>query len=136
MRFRSGSVLLLLFMTLWGCSPTGPYPVPVQGTVTLDGKPLADGIVSFITLGQVPEPVEIKEGKFVGKVKWGKRRVELAAYRPYQIPPEIPESMHAMMKPGKENYLPEMYNIKSELTADVQQAGPNAFKFEMVSQSQ
>jgi hypothetical protein len=60
--------------------------------------------------------------------------VEIAAYRPYQIPPEIPQSMHALMKDGKENYLPEIYHMKSQLTAEITPTGPNTFKFELSSQ--
>ena len=126
--------LLGATILLGGCAPTGPYPVPVQGTVAFDGKPLDAGKISFITLGQVPEPVDIHNGKFVGQAKWGARRVEIAAYRPYQIPPEIPASMHSMMQDGKENYLPEKYHKQSTLTVDIQQRGKNEFSFELSSQ--
>lgn len=118
---------------LSGCRNGEPYPVPVSGTVTLDGKPMKDGEIAFVTLGQVPEPVVITDGKFNGKVLWGKRRIEFAAYRPYQIPADIPESMHALMKDGKENYLPERYHRNSELTAEVLESGPNQFSFALTS---
>jgi hypothetical protein len=119
---------------LCGCGSNEPYPVAVKGTVSLDGKPLAEGQISFITLGQVPEPVEIKDGKFQGKAKWGSRRVEIAAYRPYPIPPSVPLSMHALMKDGKENYLPEIYHTHSTLTAEVQKNGNNDFTYDLKTQ--
>ena len=135
-RFSSCSFAALLILSVVGGCNRGAsdYPVPVQGTVTLDSKPLAEGKISFITIGQVPETVDIIEGKYNGKVRFGTKRVEIAAYRPVQIPPGIPESMHALMKPGKENYLPEIYQAKSTLSRDIQKVGPNTFNFELSSQ--
>jgi hypothetical protein len=130
---RGVACLLIASTLIAGCGKSGPYPVPVGGVVTLDGQPLAEGVISFINLGEVPESVAIKEGKFTGKATWGHRRVEVAAYRPYQIPPEIPPSMHALMKDGKENYLPEKYHTHSKLTAEITRSGPNEFKFELMS---
>ena len=125
--------LLFALLLLAGCGSRGPYPVAVQGIVTLDGAPLAEGVISFITPGQVPEPVDIKNGTFSGKAKWGKRRIEIAAYRPYQIPPEIPASMHSLMKGGQENYLPDIYHTNSTLSEEVVQSGPNKFEFKLLS---
>src|ERR1700733_7723987 len=99
----------LLALILAGCGPKTPVPVPVKGTVTLDGNPLPEGRISFITPGQVPEMLDVKDGRFEGKVKPGKKRVEVGAYRPTRIPDHIPASMRAMMKDGKENYLPPRY---------------------------
>ena len=117
-----------------GCNPGEPYPVAVQGTVTLDGQPVNDGKISFVTLGQVPETLDVQAGKFNGKARWGQRRVEIAAYRPYQIPADVPAHLHELMKDGKENYLPEKYHRQSTLTANVQQAGLNEFHFDLASQ--
>lgn len=135
MRFASVGTLFLglsLFATI-GCGPGEPTPVPVHGMVTLDGTPLADGQISFITPGQVPEVIEIKNGVYNGKVKWGKRRIEIGAYRALQIPPEVPKSMYPLMEGGKENFLPEKYNAQSELSADVKAKGSNEFNFELYS---
>ena len=40
--------LLLLLVTLPACGPRGPHMVPVSGTVTMDGKPVAEAAVMFI----------------------------------------------------------------------------------------
>jgi len=124
---------LTLTALLAGCGPGAPVPVPVHGKVTLDGTPLAEGQIAFITPGQVPEFIEIRGGTFEGRAKWGPRRVEIAAYRPYQIPADIPKSMHGMMEGGKENYLPDRYHSNSTLTAEVSPDGPNEFNFELTS---
>ena len=118
-------------MVLLGCGPKEPFPVSVSGVVKLEGKPLVAGRISFITPGKVPEILEIVDGRFSGKVMTGERRVEIAAYRPYQIPADIPKSMHALMKDGKENYLPEKYSRNSELTANVKDMGNNEFTFDL-----
>ena len=125
-------VLLILCMFLVGCDGKD-RPVAVQGEVTLDGKPLEKGKISFITPGQVPEQIDIQAGAYSGKVKAGKRRVEIGAYRPYQIPPEVPESMRPLMKGGEENYLPDVYHTNSTLEADVTSGGKNKFDFKLSS---
>lgn len=135
MQITSFRLLFLgvIIFVAFGCGPGEPSPVSVHGKVTLDGSPLEDGQISFITPGQVPEMIEIKDGMYNGNVKWGTRRVEIAKYRPYQIPPEVPKSMHPLMKDGKENYLPEKYHRESELSAEVQAKGPNEFNFDLFS---
>jgi hypothetical protein len=128
---RVGWCLLVLILT--GCGPSAPVPVAVKGTVTLDGVPLPEGRISFITPGQVPEMLDVKDGRFEGKVKPGKKRVEVGAYRPTRIPDHIPASMRAMMKDGKENYLPPRYHSESTLDAEVVERGENDFPFELTS---
>ena len=129
MRHGLGILLLLLL----GCGPREVVPVPVHGTVTLDGKPLREGQISFATPGQVPEIVPIEDGRFAGEVKPGEKRVEIAAYRPVRIPPEIPASMRSLMEGGKENYLPKRYHSDSTLTETVRETGDNDFQFTLTS---
>lgn len=43
---RTSAVVFGLVPVVVGCSPPSPY-VKVQGTVTLDGKPLESGVVQF-----------------------------------------------------------------------------------------
>ncbi len=40
------------FCLLLGCSSSGPKPVKVKGTVTLDGKPIDGAGVTFLSTGQ------------------------------------------------------------------------------------
>lgn len=132
MRLGFWNLLLVFTLLLAGCGGKD-RPVAVQGKVTLDGKPLEKGKISFITPGQVPEQLEIAQGTFQGKVKAGKRRVEIGAYRPYQIPPEVPESMRPLMQGGEENYLPDAYHTNSTLEANVTPGGDNQFTFPLIS---
>lgn len=69
-RFTLGSIVLgraiavaILFMAFAGCNrgPVGRLPVhPVEGNVTLDGKPLANALVAL-------HPRESGEGRIVGR---------------------------------------------------------------------
>jgi hypothetical protein len=124
---------LIIVASLAGCGPREPVPVPVHGKVTLDGTPLLEGQIAFITPGQVPELIDIRRGTYDGMAKWGSRRVEIIAYRPYQIPPDTPKHLIPLMEGGKENYLPDRYHTKSTLTAEIRPDGPNEFNFELTS---
>src|SRR5438552_15083087 len=77
----AGMWLLIVALGLSGCGRKGPIMVPVSGTVTLDGKPMPDGMIYFKTIveGSVDQ-MEIKDGKFAGKVEVGDRRVEICRY--------------------------------------------------------
>lgn len=123
----------LLLMTLVGCGPGAVVPVPVKGTVNLDGAPLLEGRIFFITPGLTPELIDIKDGSFAGQVKPGVKRVEIAAYRPVTIPPDVTPGVAELMKDGKENYLPARYHSKSTLEETVKPDGPNEFTFDLTS---
>jgi len=98
----------------------------VSGLVYLDGMPLKEG--SLILLGEgglPPEMFAVKDGKFEGQAKPGKKRVEIRAFRPGKD-----TQMGDKIIPGSpENYLPERYNTSSTITAEVTAEGINPSKF-------
>jgi hypothetical protein len=118
-----------------GCGSDVEKTYPVSGTVTLDGEPLADGEIYFVTpaTGQI-DILSIENGKFAGEAKAGSRRVEIRAYR-------VIEAQAADMPgydPGesKENYLPAKYNDESTLNAEISADSPNDnLTFELESDS-
>src|SRR5437762_8038095 len=120
-------ILLILPMAVAGCGRKGPIMVPVSGTVTLHGKPMPDGIIYFKTIveGSVDQ-MEIKDGKFAGKVEVGDRRVEICRYG---LGP--PFKMGNAEIPNKIETLPARYNEASELMATVTKRGPNELTFEV-----
>jgi hypothetical protein len=107
--------------------------VRVSGKVTLDGKALTTGTVSFDPVtGEQPATFEILDGKYEGVAAVGKNKVRLAAVKKV--------SMKEIMKmdgPGydtlvEQNLLPERYsdgNITREVLAD----GQNTFDFDLKS---
>ena len=131
------SMTLLIFAMLGiGCTRTGrqePPLYPVAGTVVLDGKPLPEGTIFFITvsLGRT-ERVPIKDGTFSGKVAAGERRIEFSVIKdvPYSGPamPGIPSPTTV---PGET--LPSAFNADSSYSATVTPEGPNEFDFELKS---
>ncbi len=105
----------------------------VSGTVNLDGKPLAEGEIYFVTkeTGQI-DIVPVKDGKFEGDAKAGSRRVEIRAYN-IETPKPPADMPDLKMEPTKTNYLPAKYNTNSTLTADVSADKPNEFTFDLAS---
>jgi hypothetical protein len=125
----AGAWLLSLALGLNGCGRQGPNMVAVSGTVTLDDKPLPDGMIYFKRPfeGSVDQ-MEIKDGKFAGQVEVGERRVEICRYG---LGPPI--KMGKAELPNKVETLPTCYNQESTLTATVTESGPNEFAFALES---
>jgi hypothetical protein len=121
--------MLSLCIAIGGCKRHSKLPptYPAQGTVALDSKPLADGVITFISpeTGDL-QALDIKNGKFEGQIRPGTRRVEIRAYRPRKGPKKP-------LEPPLSNYLPKRYNAESTLSAEVTPSGPNTFKFELSS---
>lgn len=121
---RETALLLIL-----GCS-SGPKTYQVIGTVTLDGRPLPEGDIHFLSVdGRYgPEPGKLKDGRYELWAKAGKKRVEISASR---ILPGGAKG--AGGEPVPEEYIPERYNVQSTLTAEVTPDGANRFDFPLQS---
>lgn len=118
-----------------GCFRGGrpePPRYPVSGTVALDGRPMRDGKVQFVTVSQgLIDAFPIKDGRFSGKAAAGDRRVEFYVIKevPYAesgfvpMPGETPPAM------VKIQVLPAHLNTESTVIATVAPAGRNEFSF-------
>lgn len=126
--------LLLMFTIIGGCSgDSGPKTQPlslVSGVVQLDGKPMEDGEIIFTTLGELPQVLPVKAGKFEGQVGVGEKRVEIRAYK---IGEPVMMDGKPVGEPVKTNYLPAKYNTESTLKAKVEASGAKDLKFEVTS---
>ena len=124
------SAYWLLVGLICGCGASGPALYPVQGTITLDGAPLENGLVRFSpTKGEAPAAGEIKGGRYSLNVASGEARVEITSTkvtgkRKAYNTPDSP-----LVEITKEA-VPEKYNAKSELKHTVT-AGPNTKDFEL-----
>jgi hypothetical protein len=58
------------------------------------------------------------------------RQIEIVAVRETR-PAKTASPAYGPPQPARENYLPERYSTKSKLTAEVTQAGPNEFDFDL-----
>jgi len=120
--------IFLVFLSsltfLSGCGNSEPKLVSVNGTVTLDGVPLADGFMYFKTIetGSL-ERLEIKGGAFIGKALPGLRRVEIIS----NVPKKVVIDGKTIEVP--DNIIHPSFNIDSKLTAQVVAEGANTFAF-------
>jgi len=145
-----GFCLVTLFL-LSGCGSSQdkwaqdrPHCIPVQGVVTLDGKPLADAFVVFRpTSATSPgaSGMTDTEGRFKlttfapndGAVA-GSSGVIVTKHEKVVPPPDYnPDTSPQLPEPKL--LTPKKYSEfdQSGLTADVTEKGPNDFKFELVS---
>ncbi|MBN9120536.1 MAG: hypothetical protein J0I06_15520 [Planctomycetes bacterium] len=119
--------LAAAIVALSGCGDGAGRTAKVSGKVTFDGKPLDQGTITFRSpnKGAPLQSGDIKEGKYECSSPVGKVTVGIEAFQP------TPAGEQTGM--GKRNYIPEKYNVKSELTADVSESGPNEFNFDLRS---
>ena len=125
------SPLFLLALFIGGGCSQEPRMYKVTGTVTLDDEPIQVGNIQFVPSDGVhgAEPGEIKNGKYELKAFEGKKRVEISASK------IIPGSSTrgAGGEPVPEEYLPEIYNAMSELTANVEPKDGASIDFKLSS---
>lgn len=116
-----------LLLSWCGCD-SGSSKLAVRGHVTLDDKPIPEGDIEFHPddPALTAEGGKIKEGSYQLKVKPGKYRVRISAVR------EVPGKKGPMGEPLIESYVPDKYNEKSTLTAEVN-SGKKEFDFPLKS---
>ncbi len=113
-----------------GCGGgSGPKGVPVNGTVSLNGKPLPEGEVLFEPADGkgAPEQALVKEGKFSGSVTPGAKKVRITSWREGKRPADAAMGGGAML----EQYLPKKYNTETTLTATVEAGGGQLPAFDL-----
>jgi len=123
--------------TLWlmaaaaGC---GSQRVEIDGTVTVDGRPLDRGYISLRPMAGTGGPTagsEVTDGKFRIAAKEGthagKFRVEITASR--KTGRQVPDDLGGGMADVYEQYLPARYNAQSELTAEIRANERNELRF-------
>lgn len=118
-----------------GCGSSDGFPrQPVRGTVTLDGKPLEKGMITFTPTG-APEPIVsavVADGVFElarsdGPVP-GAHRVDVWSPRPTGKKVRDTDNRGQLVEEVRES-IPARYNLRSELTAQVQSGKSNTFDF-------
>ena len=130
---------LLILATTWGCGQRDNLPrQSVEGTVTIDGRPVHDATIRF----EPSDPkmltvawAEVKNGAFVvgretGPVP-GKYRVKITL-KPTPPPASTPSKDEATPDEGSETLPPE-YNDSTILTAEVKGSGDNNFHYPLAS---
>ena len=129
-----GGLAAALAGALAGCSPRGPTLAEVSGTVTLDGRPLARGTITFEAAGCRPATARILDGRIIEATTYhardgvpvGEQRIAIfsradpAAAKPAPAPQGAP-SAAARFPPSMAGplLLPARYNdpVSSGLSA-------------------
>lgn len=136
--FASCWMLLSVCLYLIGCKepalPVASGMVIAKGQMLLDGKKLDPGQISFVVQEEKPLPntapvdylAAVNQGEYQVEIPPGKYRVEIRQFgRAAKGDSDTPGAPAQL--------LPKKYNEKSEFTAQVTQAGPNQFNFELIS---
>ena len=120
---RIGGLLFLccglMFFLLAGCAPSDGLS-QVSGTITLDGKPLETGAITFTPAdGQSPTAgATIQAGKYTARIPQGSAKVAITSpkevgKRKLYNTPDSPET------PIIQELVPAKYNQATELTRDI-----------------
>tara|TARA_R110002111_G_scaffold255157_1_gene321304 strand:- start:99749 stop:100132 length:384 start_codon:yes stop_codon:yes gene_type:complete len=123
----------MMSLLLPGCfQGTNSNESEVSGFIKLDGKPLPDGTITFISADNTTHSAQgkIQNGEYVVTVPVGEKRVEIHASRWTGKPYE----KYGIME--TEQYLPAIYNENSQLTAEVKPAHDVQVDFELNSRAQ
>ena len=129
---RGSALALVIAAAAAGCSGSGP--ATVEGTVTLNGEPLKEGVVTFVPAdptasGTAGAP--IKDGKFRAEVPRGEMRVQISA-------PKVVGKRKAYDTPDSpvvdivDELIPARYNVQTQLKVTVTSSGQKE-TFELTS---
>jgi hypothetical protein len=118
---RIGMITALLVFGMSGCAKdSGPTYYPVSGQVTFEGEPITEGSIIFTPADEPDLPAVggvITDGQYTLKAYAGTFKVQIFANR--EDPSKTIATPGGEDIPGSEQYIPEQYNTKTELTADV-----------------
>jgi|GEM_PF-791893 len=118
-----------------GCSEAGPARQPISGTITLDGKPLTVGTITFAPLdGTTAATAPIQDGTYrlsrsEGPAP-GRYQVEISAVRPTGrriAHPDLPSETIDEVR----NIVPPNYNVQTELAVEVKPDGEQTLPFQL-----
>jgi hypothetical protein len=138
--------LLAIGLVAPGCAGGDELPrEAISGTVTLDSRPLAGGVIQFTpaveaTTGgiAVGGGSPIKDGQFSIDREHG---LVPGSYKVTVNAAGAPTEPFKTLEPGRPNraakpkeLIPTKYNAQTTLTAEVKKGGGNNFKFDLVSQ--
>jgi hypothetical protein len=114
------SLVVAASVALVGCGGGGIERVDVYGTVTYQGAPVKEGLISFVPQGEGPVAgTNITDGKYEAKgdggVPPGKYHVKISS----TVEDKESYVPDAMPVPPQKEILPSKYNIATELTLEV-----------------
>ncbi|QDU75334.1 hypothetical protein Pan97_23640 [Bremerella volcania] len=132
------SLLVLLCLLFSGCGGNGIPRAAVQGTVTLDGKPIESGVIMFIPETVAPVALKITGGHYDSESDVNDRRGAVIGHCSVQIFANRPtgrsytDVMTGEKMEETKQFVPAKYNERTELTAEVE-AGRQTIDFHLES---
>jgi hypothetical protein len=135
----AAALILVCCLPVGGCSSGGKL-APVSGTVTLDGKPLADALIVFQPIANAgkPAPGMGSSGVTDASGKYTLRTMDTdrpgAVVAKHSVAINMKGESSDLDKPGPpKKGLPAKYNRNSELQFDVQPGGTDKADFDILS---
>jgi hypothetical protein len=132
-------LLLVVLGLLLGCGHSSDLQrIVVSGKITYQGKPLRDGLISFVPIKGTKGPTAsatITDGAYsvsaAGGVPAGDQRVEIQAFRP--LPANNSPNRPPLLLGGepREQYLPARCNAKSTLETTIEAKGSQTRDFDL-----
>ena len=124
-----------LLCVLCGWAGCGGSEATVRGVVTLDGQPLADGIISMVPVdGQGATAGDaIKNGKYSLTTTPGAKRVEITANKVVGRRQAYEGDPNSPWMDIVEPIVPPRYNRQSELTCELKAGGNGGVNFDLLS---
>jgi hypothetical protein len=119
-RLRLAVCGLAALACVGGCSRGGGL-TEIGGTVSYDGQPVKKGTITFVAAnGSGPTAAAtIVGGKYSLKVATGVKTVRIEGYKVVGQRHYSPNNPNSPMVDVQEQFLPDRYNKKSELTREI-----------------
>ena len=139
-RLCRAALAAFVALLIAGCGDEYPL-APVSGTITLNGKPLADAHVSFEPMGKGKDlkagPGSYcrtdQDGRFTLKTLHGDDGAVVGEHRVLIRAIRAGTNRNGQFLVGRPEIVPARYNSKSELTFDVPSDGTDAADFRLTS---
>ncbi len=115
-----------LLLALPGCGKRTGDSLAVQGRVTLDGKPLESGIITFLPADGkgASGGAEIVAGRYETQLAPGEKKVSILAERVAGTQRRDPGDPNSETFEVKQQYLPARYNTATTLRATISASNP------------
>ena len=121
--------MALLFIS--GCGESGPEMFEVTGMATVNGEPIPLGTITFVSSdGKRSDGAEITDGEFTFTSNAGKKRVEITGSKEKAGAKPVKNLDDDQFVP-RESIVPDRYNKRSELTAEVIAGENEPFLFDL-----
>lgn len=130
-KFALLACVLLCFSAFIGCAKSDGLN-PVEGTVTLDGVPVADGNINFGPMaGQSGTATggKITDGKYSIRASQGEMAVTIRAPKKETVDQDGHQAIQLT------ETIPEKYNMKSELKVTINPGKNTGVNFDLKSDS-